>query len=96
MQEMSLLRQSAPCTVRSATFFKQRGKYGRPFSSRRNRPYKAIDNFNTDLDVRFPPTPLPMCIGEIRRYLRDDNSIRGQPFYERYCLLKQCRLRNSL
>ena len=37
---------------------------------------KAIDNFNTDLDVRFSTYAVPMCIGEIRRYLRDDNSIR--------------------
>ena len=32
---------------------------------------KAIDNFNLDLDVRFSTYAVPMCIGEIRRYLRD-------------------------
>lgn len=37
---------------------------------------KAIDNFNLDLDVRFSTYAVPMCIGEIRRYLRDDNPIR--------------------
>lgn len=37
---------------------------------------KAIDNFNLDLDVRFSTYAVPMCIGEIRRYLRDDNSLR--------------------
>lgn len=37
---------------------------------------KAIDNFNTDLDVRFSTYAVPMIIGEIRRYLRDNNSIR--------------------
>lgn len=37
---------------------------------------KAIDNFNTDLDVRFSTYAVPMCIGEIRRFLRDDNPIR--------------------
>ena len=37
---------------------------------------KAIDNFNTDLNVRFSTYAVPMCIGEIRRYLRDDNPIR--------------------
>ena len=31
---------------------------------------KAIDNFNTDLDVRFSTYGVPMIIGEIRRYLR--------------------------
>ena len=37
---------------------------------------KAIDNFNTDLDVRFSTYAVPMIIGEVRRYLRDNNSIR--------------------
>ena len=30
---------------------------------------KAIDNFNTDLDVRFSTYAVPMVIGEVRRYL---------------------------
>lgn len=37
---------------------------------------KAIDNFNVDLDVKFSTYAVPMIIGEIRRYLRDNNSIR--------------------
>ena len=37
---------------------------------------KAIDNFNLDLDVRFSTYAVPMCIGEIRSYLRDDNAVR--------------------
>ncbi len=37
---------------------------------------KAIDNFNTDLNVKFSTYAVPMCIGEIRRYLRDDNPVR--------------------
>lgn len=37
---------------------------------------KAIDNFNTELDVRFSTYAVPMIIGEVRRYLRDNNSIR--------------------
>jgi RNA polymerase sporulation-specific sigma factor len=37
---------------------------------------KAIDNFNLDFDVRFSTYAVPMCIGEIRRYLRDDNAVR--------------------
>ena len=37
---------------------------------------KAIDNFNMDLDVKFSTYAVPMCIGEIRRFLRDDNSVR--------------------
>lgn len=37
---------------------------------------KAIDNFNIELDVRFSTYAVPMIIGEVRRYLRDNNSIR--------------------
>ena len=37
---------------------------------------KAIDNFNTDLQVRFSTYAVPMIIGEVRRYLRDNNSVR--------------------
>lgn len=37
---------------------------------------KAIDNFDITLDVRFSTYAVPMIIGEIRRYLRDNNAIR--------------------
>jgi RNA polymerase sporulation-specific sigma factor len=37
---------------------------------------KAINNFNTDLDVKFSTYAVPMIIGEIRRYMRDNSSIR--------------------
>ncbi len=37
---------------------------------------KAVDNFNIELDVKFSTNAVPMIIGEIRRYLRDNNSIR--------------------
>lgn len=37
---------------------------------------KAVDNFNTDIDVEFSTYAVPMIIGEIRRYLRDNNVIR--------------------
>ncbi|MBQ5417656.1 MAG: sigma-70 family RNA polymerase sigma factor, partial [Oscillospiraceae bacterium] len=37
---------------------------------------KAIDNFNTDLDVRFSTYAVPMISGELRRYIRDNNPIR--------------------
>ncbi len=37
---------------------------------------KAIDNFDPSLDVRFSTYGVPMIIGEIRRYLRDNNSVR--------------------
>ena len=37
---------------------------------------KAIDNFDTTLQIKFSTYAVPMIIGEIRRYLRDNNSIR--------------------
>ena len=37
---------------------------------------KAIDNFDISQDVQFSTYGVPMIIGEIRRYLRDNNSIR--------------------
>lgn len=37
---------------------------------------KAIDNFDSSLNVKFSTYAVPMIIGEIRRYLRDNNSIR--------------------
>ena len=37
---------------------------------------KAIDNFNPDMDVRFSTYGVPMIVGEIRRFLRDNNAIR--------------------
>ena len=37
---------------------------------------KAVDNFNLELDVKFSTYAVPMIIGEIRRYLRDNNAIR--------------------
>jgi len=57
------------------------------FSARRENPedlfqvgcvglMKAIDHFDTSLDVRFSTYAVPMIIGEVRRYLRDNNAIR--------------------
>ena len=37
---------------------------------------KAIDNFDATLNVKFSTYAVPMIIGEIRRYLRDNNAIR--------------------
>ena len=37
---------------------------------------KAIDNFDTTLNVKFSTYAVPMIIGEIRRFLRDNNTIR--------------------
>ena len=37
---------------------------------------KAIDNFDISLNVQFSTYAVPMIVGEIRRYLRDNNMIR--------------------
>ena len=37
---------------------------------------KAIDNFDLNQNVQFSTYAVPMIIGEIRRYLRDNNTIR--------------------
>lgn len=37
---------------------------------------KAIDNFDTSLQVKFSTYGVPMIVGEIRRYLRDNSTIR--------------------
>ena len=37
---------------------------------------KAINNFDTTLNVKFSTYAVPMIIGEIRRFLRDNNSLR--------------------
>ncbi len=37
---------------------------------------KAIDHFDCNMDVRFSTYGVPMIIGEIRRYLRDNNAVR--------------------
>ena len=37
---------------------------------------KAIDNFDLDHEVKFSTYAVPMILGEIKRYLRDNNSVR--------------------
>ena len=37
---------------------------------------KAIDNFDTTLDIQLSTYAVPMIIGEVRRYLRDNNMVR--------------------
>lgn len=37
---------------------------------------KAIDNFDVSVGVRFSTYGVPMIIGELRRFLRDNNSVR--------------------
>ena len=37
---------------------------------------KSIDNFDPTMQVKFSTYAVPMIIGEVRRYLRDNNSVR--------------------
>ena len=37
---------------------------------------KAVDNFDSSLNVKFSTYAVPMIIGEIRRFLRDNQSLR--------------------
>lgn len=37
---------------------------------------KCIDKFNTDYDVQFSTYAVPMMVGEIQRFLRDDGMVR--------------------
>ena len=37
---------------------------------------KAVDHFNASFEVKFSTYAVPMIIGEVRRYLRDNNAIR--------------------
>ncbi len=37
---------------------------------------KAIDNFNLSYEVKFSTYAVPMILGEVKRYIRDNNSIR--------------------
>ena len=42
---------------------------------------KAIDNFDASMNVKFSTYAVPMIIGEIRRFLRDNT---GKPFFAGY------------
>ena len=37
---------------------------------------KAIDNFDLSYDVKFSTYAVPMILGEVKRYIRDNNSLR--------------------
>lgn len=56
---------------------------------------KAIDNFKLELDVRFSTYAVPMIIGELRRYLRDNTSMRVSRSL-RDTAYKALRARNEL
>ena len=47
---------------------------------------KAIDNFNLDMDVAFSTYAVPMILGEIRRYLRDDGILKVSRSLKENCV----------
>ena len=55
---------------------------------------KAIDNFDTSLDVKFSTYAVPMIAGELRRFLRDFQPMRVSRSL-RDLAYKQCRRKNS-
>ena len=56
---------------------------------------KVVENFNTDLEVRFSTYAVPMIIGELRRYLRDNTTLRVSRSL-RDTAYKALRVRNDL
>ena len=60
---------------------------------------KAIDNFDTSHGVRFSTYAVPMIIGEVRRYLRDNSSLRVSRSIRDtayHALRERARLENEL
>ena len=57
---------------------------------------KAIDNFDLSQNVRFSTYAVPMIIGEIRRYLRDNNPIRVSKYSLKDIAYKALQVREKL
>lgn len=51
---------------------------------------KAIDNFDSSYDVRFSTYAVPMILGEIRRYLRDDGILKVSRNLKENCARIYC------
>ena len=66
--------QPAAGAQRSAAVCPAGRKSGRSVSGGVHRLIKAIDNFDPAQPVRFSTYGVPMIIGEIRRFLRDNNA----------------------
>ncbi len=44
---------------------------------------KSVDKFDLSFDVKFSTYAVPMIIGEIQRFLRDDGSVKSEPIVKR-------------
>ena len=69
-------RQSAACAQRHPALYPTGENLDDLFQVGCIGLIKSIDNFDMSQNVRFSTYAVPMIIGEIRRYLRDNNSIR--------------------
>ena len=69
-------REPAAGAQRDPAVFRAQRKPRRFIPSGMHRLMKAIDHFDISQGVRFSTYGVPMIIGEIRRYLRDNNSVR--------------------
>ena len=65
---------------------------------------KSIDHFDVTMNVKFSTYAVPMIIGEVRRYLRDNNSIRVsrsvrdtayKAIYAKEAMMKESRKRTN-
>lgn len=61
---------------------------------------KAIDNFDLSYDVKFSTYAVPMIVGEVKRYIRDNNSLRisrslKDIAYKSYHLREEYYLKNG-
>ena len=75
-REQAHLRQSPAGAVGHPALSRAGRECRRPISGRLHRLIKAIDNFDIRQNVRFSTYGVPMIVGEIRRYLRDNSAIR--------------------
>ena len=56
---------------------------------------KAVDHFDTSFEVKFSTYAVPMIIGEIKRYLRDDGILKVSRSLKENCV-RICRSREEL
>ena len=72
-----LIEMNLPLVMSISTKFLNRGyEYEDIFQIGSIGLVKAINNFNTDYNVKFSTYAVPMIIGEIKRFLRDDGMIK--------------------
>lgn len=72
-----LINQNSPLIKSIIKFYKNKGiEYDDLYQLGSLGFVKAIINFNTDFNVKFSTYAVPMIAGEVKRFLRDDGSIK--------------------